>query len=145
MKKYFPLTSPVPFRDHYETDPFTQEHSLGGVVKSAPPPRIGFYVDVRAVKGVEPVVIAHHGDSLDHDVARLGEGHHYDDLAREGPVDRETQARSDRDLDAHSQPLSRATLDLDQRAQRRRLLERDRFERHVYRERTRREQRRAAR
>ena len=53
-----------------------------------------------AVKGVEPVVIAHHGDSLDHDVARLGEGHHYDDLAREGPVDRETQARSDRDLDA---------------------------------------------
>ncbi len=141
MKKYFPLTSPVPFRDHYETDPFTQEHSLGGVVKSAPPPRIGFYVDVRAVKGVEPVVIAHHGDSLDHDVARLGEGHHYDDLAREGPVDRETQARSDRDLDAHSQPLSRAPLDLDQRAQRRRLLERDRFERHVYRERTRREQR----
>jgi hypothetical protein len=143
MKKYFPLASPVPFKDQYEIDSFTQEHSLGDVVKSATPPRLGFYVDVHAVQGEQPVLLSHERDQLDHDVSRLGAHDHHDNLTEEDldTPDTETHRDRDADADADSQRDLLTPRDLDQRDERRLLLERDRFERHVYRERTRREQR----
>ena len=79
MKKYFPLTSPVPFKDQYEIDSFTQEHALGDVVKSASPPRLGFHVDVHAVKGDEHVLVGERkqrpsvlvGHQMSHDAVSL--------------------------------------------------------------------------
>src|ERR1700722_6063084 len=99
MKKYFPPTSPIPFKDQYEIDSFTQEHALGDVVKSAAPPRLGFHVDVRAVKGDEPVLDTHDSDHLDHDVSRLGADYHHDDLTDEGAASGETESTRDGDVD----------------------------------------------
>jgi hypothetical protein len=148
MKKYFPPTSPVPFKDQYEIDTFTQEHALGDVVKSASPPRLGFHVDVHAVKGDERRLVAQDGDDHDdevHDhVPPLDDhdrDHDYDD--EEGHRTREAATVNDRDDDAQPQRRALArdeSVDLDERVQRRQLLERDRFERAVYRERVRREQ-----
>ncbi|MCU1362500.1 MAG: hypothetical protein JWM55_328 [Acidimicrobiaceae bacterium] len=147
MKKYFPQTSPVPFKDRYETDSSTQEHSLGDVVKSTSPPRLGFHVDVHAVKGDEPPLeprddVDHHDHDHDHVPRALDD--HDDDLTEESGGAREDEAGAASAVDTHAQrgPHARIeSLEHDDDAQRRRLLERDRFERHVYRDRARREQR----
>jgi hypothetical protein len=142
MKKYFPPTSPIPFKDQYEIDTLAHEHALGDVVKSASPPRLGFHVDLRAVQGDEPDVIAHRRDDVEDDVSLLDIDHH--DNAEENGSVGETKTSSESSVERDSQRGLFSRNDphhLGERAQRRQLLERDRFERAVYRERTRREQR----
>src|ERR1700685_4031772 len=70
MKKDFPPTSPLPFKDFYEITPFTQEHALGDVVEPAPPTRPSFYFDdVNPAKGDGRHQAAYNRDSLGHEVS----------------------------------------------------------------------------
>lgn len=142
MKKYFPPTSPIPFRDQYEIDSFTQEHSLGDVVKSTSPPRLGFYVDVHAVQGDERTSVARARHDIDDHVPG-SDDHHGAHLSAESNDVFKTETDHplvDADPERHDPPRDDTGV-VDERTERRRLLERDRFERAVYRERTRREQR----
>src|ERR1700677_2280517 len=109
MKKYFPLTSPVPFKDQYEIASFTQEHALGDVVKSAAPPRLGFHVDLHAVKGDEPD--GGQGHSL-HDHVDRSPGDH-DHVVEENHDDFSSTANGEHDDDFRSQ-RGEPPVDLDE-------------------------------
>jgi hypothetical protein len=150
MKKDFPPTSPLPFKDFYEITSFTQEHALGDVVESAPPPRPGLYVDdVDSIQGDERYRALHDDDHVGHHVSDRRDNHHHDDRAApsssaetsdepEGNCDQAiTRPRGDECDDSPDG----SDGDNDPWTTRRRLLERDRFERQLNRERERRERR----
>jgi hypothetical protein len=141
MKKVFPPASPIPFNFH-EISSFTQEHALGDVVESAAATGAGLYVDdVDALASDQRHHFAHSGHDDVRPLADRDDEHHDAEAQREhgaapheeGPDVNAAQYLSDERHDARH--------DDDERTVRRRLLELDRFERELSRERARRERR----
>jgi hypothetical protein len=142
MKKDFPSARPVPFKDPYETISFAQEHALGHVVKSPPTPSAGIHPD-----GVWSIdTDTGRLFKFDDDVDRGPHDHHHVNLAHAPAKEGDHESHGAKDLDAEA---NRDDVDssadggepVDEWTARRQLVERDRFERNLYRERVRRERR----
>lgn len=142
MDHQFPLVEPLPFWDQHETAPLLDEHPLGDLVESAPPTRSRLHAD--RVIGFNPPtarVLA----GLDDATGTSGRREHASDVnGRDDHRSAETDSARWNDGPASDDQLDgrRGSPDddgSDDRAERRRILERDRFERQVHRDRLRRE------
>ena len=134
-----PLFAPVPSKDQHETSPRTQEHSLGDVVESRSSlgPRLHLdrvvRFDATAPLRSTSGVLAHQRDDDEYQHHDLDD---YDDGSKETADDCASFLHQDRDEGNHG-----AGTPDHERLAKRQLLELDRFERRVSRERTRRERR----
>ncbi len=139
MLPEIPPTAPVPCKDQHEKPPLTQERALGDVVES--PLAVGprFHIDGVVELDAVPPSVDDDNDADQHRVDQYDEHHEYDDYydrvtsyveaarpSAQGGEPRDQRRDQRRDYD-------------DERAAKRELLERDRFERRVSRERARRE------
>ena len=133
MRNDFSPSHQLPCEDRYETLPLSQEHALGDLVESTPPPGPRLHPDHVVEFGhAAPRVVAvdHHDPTRDqYDSAEAGD----DDVTDNDHHDPEESARRQTRRERANESIN------DERASRNELLERDRFERQARRERTRRE------
>ena len=141
MDHEYSLGEPLPFWDQHETAPLLDEHPLGDLVESAPPARSRLHADhvigfnpptARALAGLDQPTGTGAGDEYHLDV----DGRYDDPATNNATRGSNDVASVDEPEGGRDAPDNDAS---DERAERRRLLERDRFERQLHRDRLRRE------
>src|ERR1700677_654670 len=147
MKKDFSSMSPLPFKDPYEISSFTQEHPLGVVVESTTTARTGLYVDsLDSFESNQRYDVAlGPDDRVDNQLEPRDDDHDHgeaktNNVGSSNELDNHAEGIDERSHPDESHQSSNETDDEeDEWTIRRRLLERDRVERQLSRERLRRE------